>query len=106
MQTVAGKAALCQFGRVFHTRLETFSAASMQELNYLERDPEFVAEAEKTQMTLNPIPGTTLNSMIVEGLSIPAPLNKPMLRRRGQWETAAIFRIRALKRRPANLFSE
>ncbi|MGA7390617.1 MAG: hypothetical protein WBW99_22210, partial [Pseudolabrys sp.] len=36
------------------------------------RDPEFVAEAEKTRMTLNPIPGTTLHSMIVEGLHAPA----------------------------------
>jgi hypothetical protein len=38
--------------------------------------PEFVAEAEKTRMTLNPIPGTTLHNMIVEGLSMPSPQRK------------------------------
>ena len=45
-------------------------------------DPEFVAEAEKTRMTLNPIPGTILHNMIVEGLSMPAALKekfKPIL---------------------------
>ncbi len=31
---------------------------------------EFVAEAEKKRMTLNPIPGTTLHNMIVEDLSM------------------------------------
>jgi hypothetical protein len=36
--------------------------------------PEFVAEADKTRMTLNPIPGITLHNMIVEGLPIPAAL--------------------------------
>jgi hypothetical protein len=41
-------------------------------------DPEFVAEAEKTRMTLNPIPGTTLHNMIVEGLSMPAPLKEKL----------------------------
>jgi hypothetical protein len=44
--------------------------------------PEFVAEADKTRMTLNPIPGTTLHNMIVEGLSMPAALKeklKPIL---------------------------
>ena len=35
------------------------------------KHPEFVAEAEKTRMILNPIPGITLHSMIVEGLSMP-----------------------------------
>jgi hypothetical protein len=85
-QTVSDKLALCQFGRVFHTRLEIFSAAGMQELNYLQRDPEFVAEAEKTRMTLNPIPGTALHSMIIEGLSMPAALKeklKPILAPKG-----------------------
>jgi hypothetical protein len=40
----------------FFTRLETFSAAGMQELNYLHRDPEFVAEAEPSEKvtSLNP----------------------------------------------------
>ena len=49
-------------------------------------DPEFVAEAEKTRMTLNPIAGTTLHSMIVEGLSMPAALKeklKPILAPKG-----------------------
>jgi len=30
------------------------------------KDPEFVAEAENTRMTLDPIPGATLHNMIVE----------------------------------------
>jgi hypothetical protein len=50
------------------------------------KDPEFVAEAEKTRMTLNPIPGTTLHKMIVEGLSMPAALKeklKPILAPKG-----------------------
>ena len=50
------------------------------------KDPEFVAEAEKTRMTLNPIPGTTLHNMIVEGLSMPAALKeklKPILAPKG-----------------------
>ena len=42
------------------------------------RDPEFVAEAEKTGMTLNPIPGNTLQSMIVEGISMPAALEEKL----------------------------
>jgi hypothetical protein len=50
------------------------------------KDPEFVTEAEKTRMTLNPIPGTTLHSVIVEGLSMPAALKeklKPILAPKG-----------------------
>ena len=50
------------------------------------KDPEFVAEAEKTRMTLNPIPGTALHIMIVEGLSMPAALKeklKPILAPKG-----------------------
>lgn len=50
-----------------------------------QKDPEFVAQAEKTRMILNPIPGTTLRNMIVEGLSMPAALKeklKPILRPR------------------------
>jgi tripartite-type tricarboxylate transporter receptor subunit TctC len=50
------------------------------------KDPEFVAEAEKTRMTLNRIPGTTLHNMIVEGLSTPAALKeklKPILAPKG-----------------------
>ena len=49
------------------------------------RDTEFVAEAEKTRMTLKPIPGATLHKMIVEGLSMLAALKeklKPILARR------------------------
>jgi hypothetical protein len=37
-----------------------------------------VAEAEKTRMTLNPIPGATLHNMIVKGLSLKEKL-KPIL---------------------------
>jgi hypothetical protein len=47
--------------------------------------------------------------MIVESLSMPAALNKKTQANpapKGQWETAAIFRNRALKRRSANLFSK
>jgi hypothetical protein len=40
--------------------------------------PEFVAEAEKTRMTLNPIPGATLHNMIVEGLSMPPGLKEKL----------------------------
>jgi hypothetical protein len=32
------------------------------------KEPEFVAEAEKARMTLNPIPRTTMQNMIVEAL--------------------------------------
>ena len=66
----------------FSHRLEISSAAAMEEINYLQWDPEFVAGAEKTRMTLNPIPGTTQHSMIVEGLSMPTALEeklKPIL---------------------------
>jgi hypothetical protein len=33
-------------------------------------------QSEKTRMTLNPIPGTTLHNRIVEGLSMPAALKE------------------------------
>ena len=46
-------------------RVRAVEAAFLKTL----KDPEFVAEAEKMRMTLNPIPGTTLHNMIVEGLS-------------------------------------
>jgi hypothetical protein len=45
-----------------------------------------VRRAEKKRMTLNPIPGTTLHNMIVEGLSMPAALKeklKPILAPKG-----------------------
>jgi tripartite-type tricarboxylate transporter receptor subunit TctC len=63
-------------------RVRAVEAAFLKTL----KDPEFVAEAEKTRMTLNPIPGTTLHSMIVEGLSMPAALKeklKPILAPKG-----------------------
>jgi hypothetical protein len=52
----------------------------------LQWDPEFVAEAEKTRMTLNQIPGATLHNMIVGGLCMPAALKeklKPILAPKG-----------------------
>ena len=64
-------------------RVRAVEAAFLKTL----KDPEFVAEAEKTRMTLNPIPGTTtLHSMIVEGLSMRAALKeklKPILAPKG-----------------------
>ena len=36
------------------------------------KDPEFIAEAEKTRMTSNMIPGTTLQKIIVKGLPMRA----------------------------------
>ncbi|MGH8546823.1 MAG: hypothetical protein ACREX3_25060 [Gammaproteobacteria bacterium] len=50
------------------------------------KDPEFVAEAEKSRMTVNPIAGTDLHKMIVEGLSMPAEFKeklKPILAPKG-----------------------
>jgi hypothetical protein len=63
-------------------RVRAVEAAFLKTL----KDPEFVAEAEKTRMTLNPIPGTTLHNMIVEGLSMPLALKeklKPILAPKG-----------------------
>ena len=63
-------------------RVRVIEAAFLKTL----KDPEFVAEAEKTRMTLNPSPGATLHSMIVEGLSMPAALKeklKPILAPKG-----------------------
>jgi tripartite-type tricarboxylate transporter receptor subunit TctC len=63
-------------------RVRAVEAAFLKTL----KDPEFVAEAEKTRMTLNPIAGTTLHKMIVEGLSMPAALKeklKPILAPKG-----------------------
>jgi len=53
-------------------RVRVVEAAFLKAL----KDPEFVAEAEKTRVTVNPIPGTTLHSMIVEGLPMPAALKE------------------------------
>lgn len=50
------------------------------------KDSEFLGEAEKTRMTLNPIPGATLHSMIVEAAPVPAALKeklKPILAPKG-----------------------
>jgi hypothetical protein len=44
-------------------RVRAVEAAFLKPL----RDPEFVTKAEKTTITSNPIPGTTLHNMIVEG---------------------------------------
>jgi hypothetical protein len=66
----------------FSHETRNFSPAGMQELNYLQRDPEFAAEAEKVRMTSDPIPETTLHKVIVDGLSMPAALKeklKPIL---------------------------
>jgi hypothetical protein len=63
-------------------RVRAVEAAFLKTL----KDPEFVAEAEKTRMTLSPIPGTTLHNMIVEGLSMAAALKeklKPILAPKG-----------------------
>ena len=46
------------------------------------KDPEFVAEAEKTRMTVSPISGSDLQKMFAEGMSMPAALKaklKPIL---------------------------
>jgi hypothetical protein len=47
-------------------RVRAVEAAFLKTL----KDPEFVAEAEKTRMTLNAIPRATLHNMIIEGLSM------------------------------------
>ena len=72
-------------GKIFTSRVLFVRAVEAVFLKTL-KDPEFVAEAEKTRMTLNPIPGTTLHNMIVEGLSMPAALKeklKPILAPKG-----------------------
>ena len=59
-------------------RVRAVEAAFLKKL----KNPEFVSETEKTRMNLNPIPGTTLHNMIVEGPSMPAALKeklKPIL---------------------------
>ena len=63
-------------------RVRAVQAAFLKSL----KDPEFLAEAEKTRLTVSPIAGTDLHKMIVEGLSMPAPLKaklKPILAPRG-----------------------
>ena len=53
-------------------RVRAVEAAFLKTL----KDPEFLAEAEKTRMTVSPIPGTELRNMIVEGLSMPAAMKE------------------------------
>jgi len=53
-------------------RVRVVEAAFLKAL----KDPEFAAEAEKTRVTVNLIPGTTLHNMIVEGLPMPAALKE------------------------------
>jgi tripartite-type tricarboxylate transporter receptor subunit TctC len=55
-------------------RVRAVEAAFLKSL----KDPEFIAEAEKTRMTLSPIAGTTLHKMIVEGLSMPAAFKEKL----------------------------
>jgi hypothetical protein len=46
------------------------------------RDPELIAEAEKSRLSLGPISGAQLRGMIADGLSMPAKLKeklRPML---------------------------
>jgi hypothetical protein len=72
-------------GKIFTSRVLFVRAVEAAFLK-TPKDPEFVAEAEKTQMTSNPITGTTLHSMIAEGLSMPAALKeklKPILAPKG-----------------------
>jgi tripartite-type tricarboxylate transporter receptor subunit TctC len=63
-------------------RVRAVEAAFLKSL----KDPEFLAEAEKTRMTVNPIAGVELHKMVVEGLSMPPALKaklKPILAPRG-----------------------
>jgi tripartite-type tricarboxylate transporter receptor subunit TctC len=55
-------------------RVRAFEAAFLKTL----KDPEFLAEAEKTRMTVSPISGTELRKMIVEGLSMPAAIKEKL----------------------------
>jgi ATP sulfurylase len=46
------------------------------------RDPELLAEAERSKLNINPISGAELRSMILEGLSMPKTIKeklRPML---------------------------
>ena len=63
-------------------RVRAVEAAFLMSL----KDPEFVAEADKTRMTLSPIPGSVLRKMVVEGLAMPPALKeklKPILAPKG-----------------------
>ena len=85
-------------GKIFTSRALFVRAVEAAFLKTL-KDPEFVAEAEKTRMTLNPIPGATLHNMIVEGLSMPAALKESSsrsLRRRVSGRAGRHFGIRSI----------
>jgi len=59
-------------------RVRALEAALLKTL----RDPDLIAEADKIKLSLGPIPGAQLRSMIVDGLSMPAKLKeklRPML---------------------------
>jgi tripartite-type tricarboxylate transporter receptor subunit TctC len=42
------------------------------------RDPEFLAEAEKSRLTVSPITGAQLRGMVLEGLGMPAQLKEQL----------------------------
>ena len=59
-------------------RVRALEAALLKTL----RDPDFLVEADKIKLSLGPIPGAQLRSMIVDGLSMPPKLKeklRPML---------------------------
>jgi hypothetical protein len=83
----------------FSHETRNFSPAGMQELNYLQRDPEFVAEAEKTRMTLNPIPVPRCTTRSSKGCPSRWPSKKSSsrsLRRRVSKTAGYRFRIRSI----------
>jgi tripartite-type tricarboxylate transporter receptor subunit TctC len=55
-------------------RVRAVEAAFLKTL----KDPEFVADADKTRMTVSPIAGFELHKMFVEGLSMPAALKQKL----------------------------
>ena len=55
-------------------RVRAVEAAFLKTL----KDPEFVADADKTRMTVSPIAGTELHKMFAEGLSMPAALRQKL----------------------------
>jgi len=76
-------------------RVRAVEAAFLKTL----KDPEFVAEADKTRMILNPIPGTTLYNMIVEACPCPLLSKKSSSRssrRRVSRKTGRHFGIRSI----------
>jgi hypothetical protein len=57
-------------------RVRAVEAAFLKTL----KDPEFLAEPEKTRMTFNPILRATLHNVIVEGLSMPTARKEKLKR--------------------------